>query len=303
MSDNVVSEPAVVDAPAADPAPVDKSDEIIDHDKLAEEAEPEPKPEPKEPADKADASDDDDEGEGEDGGKGRRLSRSQRQARKIQLLATENAELRRLAEGRGRPNQDDQPRSDAAADDPKPPKETDFAGDYLAYERALHAFNTEQAVARAVDRRVNESRQQEQRERQAEIRREALLAHQDRVDEAKERIPDFEKVLKSSGQAQVAPQVVEEILDSEKSALLQYYLAQNPDKLKELNGMSGRELAREIGRLEGRVHLPKPKIATEATPPLAPPRGGAAAPVNLETADMESYVALRMKQQEADRRR
>jgi hypothetical protein len=53
--------------------------------------------------------------------------------------------------------------------------------------------------------------------------------------------------------------VIEEIMSSEKSALLAYHLAKNPDKLNALNQMSGRELAREMGRLEATVRMPEAK--------------------------------------------
>jgi hypothetical protein len=77
---------------------------------------------------------------------------------------------------------------------------------------------------------------------------------------------------------------------------LQYHLAKNPDKARELNQMNGRELAREVGRLEARVHLPTPKKATEAAAPPSQVKGKAAPPASLRDADMETYVALRKKQ-------
>jgi hypothetical protein len=110
-------------------------------------------------------------------------------------------------------------------------------------------------------------------------------------------------VLKSGGQVPVAPQVADEILNSEKSALLQYHLAKNPDKLKELNQMSGRELAREIGRLEGRVHLPKAKTATEASPPLTDVKGGAAAAFDPHKTDDMDAFATWLRDDLAKRRR
>ena len=60
---------------------------------------------------------------------------------------------------------------------------------------------------------------------------------------------------------------------SEKSALLAYHLAKNPDKLAELNRMSDRERAREIGRLEATLKLPEGKKQTTAPPPPSTAEG------------------------------
>src|SRR6185295_18789249 len=121
--------------------------------------------------------------------------------------------------------------------------------------------------------------------RAAGYRPEAVAAHLARIDQAKQRIPDFDQVIRSGGRVQVAPDVADEILNSEKSALLQYHLAGNPDKLAELNGLSGLNLAREIGRLEGRLYLPAARTATEASPPLSDVRGSAAPPFDPHTTD------------------
>ena len=145
----------------------------------------------------------------------------------------------------------------------------------------------------AVRKEVDRARTQEQRQRQAEAFHESVAAHEERMEEARERIADFDTVVRAATGLRVEQHVASEILDSDKSALLQYYLAKNPDKLRELNGMSGRALAREIGRLEGRVHLPKAKQATEANPPLNPIKGGAAPAFNPATASMDDYVAKR----------
>jgi len=130
-----------------------------------------------------------------------------------------------------------------------------------------------------------------------EAQRERLELYNEYADQVRERVPDFDKVIATAKDITIKPEVVQELLASDKSALLQYHLAKNPDKARELNGMTGRELAKEIGRLEGRVHLPQPKKATEAAPPPAQVRGGATSVTRPEDADdMETYIALRKKQ-------
>lgn len=93
---------------------------------------------------------------------------------------------------------------------------------------------------------------------------------------------------------------------SPKAALIHLYLAQNRETARELNALKGKELAREVGRLEAKVHLPQAKKATEAAPPPSAPKGGGAAPFNLQHAaetDINAYIAFRNKQEAAERRR
>lgn len=106
-------------------------------------------------------------------------------------------------------------------------------------------------------------------------------------------IKDYDQVLAAAKDAYVSDEVAKEILSSEKSALLSYYLAKNPDKLLALNEMSGRELAREMGRLEGSVRMPSSKRQTEAPKPLTTLRGGASPGFDPLKSSMEEYMAKR----------
>ena len=74
--------------------------------------------------------------------------------------------------------------------------------------------------------------------------------------------------------------------------MLAYHLASHPDKLAELNHMSARERAREIGRLEATLKMPTGKKQTTAPPPPSTLKGGAAPHTKLEeVADMDSLRA------------
>jgi hypothetical protein len=235
-----------------------------------------------------------DEGEEEDGSP-KRPSRSARLQRKLQLVTAELDELRRTAPREpARPQPDAGSQQRATENEDKPPKEEDFKGDFLAFERALNAFNVKQAARDAVRSENERARSEQSQTRQREIIRERILAHEDRVDELRERVPDFETTMKTAADVRLREEVAEEILASEKSALLQYHLAKNPEKARELNGLTGRELARAIGRLEGQVRLPAAKKATDATPPVAPLQGGGASPAfnaNNESASTADRIA------------
>ena len=110
--------------------------------------------------------------------------------------------------------------------------------------------------------------------------RERIEAHKERVESAKEIFKDYDQVLNSAPKVSAA--VGEEILSSDKSELLAYHLAKHPEKISALNNMTGRELAREIGRLEGIVQAPSAKKQTSAPPP--PSRmGGGVNPVSQDS--------------------
>jgi hypothetical protein len=220
------------------------------------------------------------EGQSEDD-KPKKLSGSRRERLRNEQLRRENEELRSRMDALER-------RSQAGGSDEKEPQEADFNGDIFKYEREWNAWN-----ARKI---VREERQRDQQSRsqtaQADHIREMVVAHEDRVEEAREKISDYDKVL-AGAKTPVTDEVGREILSSDKSALLSYYLAKNPDKLQALNEMTGSKLAREIGRLEGMVRMPAANQKTNAPAPLSPLKGGASPAFDPKSASMDDYIAKR----------
>jgi hypothetical protein len=236
------------------------------------------------------------EAKGEEPDGKKKLSGSQRLKRRLQAIEAEflNAQSE-LEEYRRK--ETEAPKADAKPGIDREPTEADFPNDYFAFERAKVAWDVRQAIREENAKVHNTTQRKEQDRAQVALRQERLEAYEELVETVRERIPDFDKVLQAASDVKINnPELVEEIMASDKSALLQYYLAKNLDKARELNGMRGRGLAREIGRLEAKVHLPTPKKATTASPPPSQPKGGAAPPADLASADMETYVALRRKQ-------
>lgn len=202
----------------------------------------------------------------------RKPSGAQRAKIRETRLLNENSELqRRLDEATRAPAA-----KTAGADEAKAPREEDFNGDWFAWQRAMTAFEAGSAAKKAIREEFNTREQSERQTKQTEIARERNVAHLERVEDAREVIADFDTVMKGMDGVQVRNEVIEEIMSSDKSALLAYHLAQNPEKLSALNQMSGRELAREMGRLEATVKLPEAKKATTAPAPLTAVKGGAA---------------------------
>ncbi len=242
------------------------------------------------------------EGETEDGEKKpKNVPGSQRLKRRLELIEADYLSQQQELETLRREKQQATPKTDGKPGVDREPTEADFPNDWFAFQESKTAWTARQAI-RDEFNRVRDEQNRSQTERvQSERNRERLEAYREYADEVRERIPDFDKVVSTASNVTVKDELASEILSSEKSALLQYHLAKNPDKVRELNNLSGRELAREIGRLEARVHLPTAKKATEASPPPSQVRGAAAASVDPQTGpdDMNAYVAWRKKQARA----
>ena len=111
-------------------------------------------------------------------------------------------------------------------------------------------------------------------------------------------IADFDKVLGTMKDVNVRQEVIDEIMSSDNSAELAYHLAKNPEKLFAMDRMSGRELAREMGRLDATVKLPVANKQTKAPAPLSAVKGGASAAFDPNTTDdMAAFSAWLLKDQ------
>lgn len=231
------------------------------------------------------------EGEGDDekdeDEKPRKPSRSERLRRQNERLRAENEALK---SGSAHVAVTDEGSLDEAVRKKigDPPKEADFKDDWFAFEAAKQAYE--------VDRRLTtrEVKQESERALQARHQRIADLAddYQDNLERAAKAVPDLRATLEKSTYVPTAI-VTELVLTAgDKAPLIAYHLAQNPKLATRLNAMPPIEAAREIGRIEGKVSLPKPKTATSATPPLSSVKGGASPPRGLGTS-MSDYERWR----------
>ena len=260
----------------------DTTAEVADEPTNLDAPEPEAKAEEAKTTDEGETTENDEEGQP----KRKKPSGSERAKRREEYLLNELRERERRLEELERLS----PRGDGGKVQDAPPKEEDFDGDWTAYVAARAAYE----AGKAVEGKLNARESSELERRQADARRERELAHLDRIEEARDTIADFDSVMATMKGVTVRDDVIEEIKASDKSPLLAYHLAKNPDKLRELNSMSGRELAREIGRLEGSIRMPAGKKQTTAPPPPANLKGGAAPHVAIEQVDDMNEFASRL---------
>lgn len=301
--------PAVAtDAPAAPPpaqhpAGVDLSDLQAELDATAEkQAEDdifddigdtgtkEAKSDEDEDAEDEDAGDGEDEekadDKGEEGDKPKKRSRNDRYRDRITRLEHENAQLRSRAGGSLSRAQ----LEDAVLERIGPePKEKDF-DDYLTYDREHTAWLIDKRQTARDLERHHKAAQEERGRRMSENAEQ----HKERVEafrtrNGEESAKDFDAAMAKAKDLSVAPHVEEMILESGKSAHLQYFFARNPQRLDKINRMSERDAAREMGQIEARLSLPQPRTRTAAPAPTRAPRGGAA-PASQE-AELNSWLS------------
>jgi hypothetical protein len=201
--------------------------------------------------------------------KPKKPTRFERMKRRMTAMATELDNLRAqigTGEQRGAPEEG--------------PKEADFNGDYFAYQAAKIAHESKKALRSEFDA----ERQNREQARLATLQREMVEDFEERAEEIRSRIPDFDGAIEAftASGGKFSDALRDEILQSEMGPALAYQLAKNPKLANSLNAMSPREVAREIGRLEARASLPNPKRQTSAPAPMTQPKGGAS-PSRSET--------------------
>lgn len=213
----------------------------------------------------------------------KRLTRNQRLQRKAARLSTmvaeQAAEIERL-------------RTSATAPDASEPKENDYNGDWTKYQADYAAWK----AAKSVEQKLNEREQRDAQSRLNERLQEAAEDFEERSAEYKSKVPDFDATIEAfvSSGGRFSQTLVEELRDSDAGPALAYQLAKNPKLVQQINQMSARDVAREIGRLEAKISSPQPRKQTQAPQPIAPVSGGAASPAK-DPAKMteKEYVAWR----------
>lgn len=224
--------------------------------------------------------------EGDDSPEPKKLTRNQRlqrqKARLATVVADQAAEIERLRQTTEKSAKESEP------------KEADYNGDWTKYSADYAAWKATQNIRGVLEERDQQARTTQLNERIQEATEEFL----ERVEQIKPHIGDFDEVMntfeKTGGK--FAHHVIEEIRDSEKGPMLAYQIAKTPGLAAELNALSPRDAAREIGRIEAKLVLPKPRTQTQAPTPLTSLKGGASAAKDPKEMSMPEYIAWRKGQ-------
>lgn len=159
--------------------------------------------------------------------------------------------------------------NDELGEEPKPEQFSDM----YEYAKALAEFTAEKKLI---------ERDNEEKARKAAAEQEARFkAWADRVNAAKNELPDFDDMVQSSD-VRVSDPVRDAIIESEYGPKILYYLAENSEYAKKLAEMSAVSAVREIGKIEARYERESKASEPEAKPivgkskapaPISPLRG------------------------------
>ncbi len=126
---------------------------------------------------------------------------------------------------------------------------------------------------------------------------------QEKLTSARAETPDFDQVM-NNADVNVANHVADLLLESDAGAKIAYHLAQNPDVLEKINGMTPAKVAIELGKLEVAITKPanvapepKPDVKiSKAPPPTRPVGQGRSTTPALADLSMDDYVKQRRSQ-------
>ena len=247
------------------------------------------KPEPKraEGAQSDDGDKDGDEGSGEEQISPAKARRERRKA-EMERLRTEAEEARREDERLRR--QLEQSGGDA---DPAPKRE-DFQ-DYEEWQAALAAHKVmSQLSAKERAKLEGQSKESEAALKALSQRERQVLAQQwaDQEAEAKARYADYEAVARNPD-LPITEAMVHVMLQSEMGPDLAYHLGSNPAVAARIARMQPLEMAREMGRIEARLSLPKAPTQTQAPDPVSPVKPKARAAKDPANMSMDEWIAAR----------
>ncbi len=108
-----------------------------------------------------------------------------------------------------------------------------------------------------------------------------------------DRYPDIEKVFTDTT-LPMSPAMAETLMESEKGPEVAHYLLANREVAQRIKEMSPLTAARELGRIEATLALPKPRTQTQAPPPPATVTGTVKGPSKkLEDMSMAEYKKAR----------
>ena len=156
---------------------------------------------------------------------------------------------------------------DELGEEPKPEQFSDM----YEYAKALAEYTADKKLI---------ERDKEEKARKAAAEQEAKFkAWADRVNAAKNELPDFDDMVQSSD-VRVSDPVRDAIIESEHGPKILYYLAENSEFAKKLADMSVVSAVREIGKIEARFEKgakepeAKPVVGKSKAPaPINPLRG------------------------------
>lgn len=191
----------------------------------------------------------------------------------------------READARAKAAEAEVARYKAMLGDAKPPQESDYA-DYEDFrlDTALHNRDQRQA-----DRAINAREQQAQQAREA-AKQEAMAVFMESEQDVRAQHADYDHVTRSMP---LTDTTLELVMQSDAGPELLYQIGKTPQMAAAFARMDPVSQARELGRLEARLAMPKPKTETSAPDPIKPVKATSRAQKDPSKMTMAEYRKYR----------
>lgn len=161
----------------------------------------------------------------------------------------------------------------AARDGEAAPKAEDFSDqiDYAA-ARALYAARQQDAQRQdaEIEQEATEHRNQAQ-ELETQRIKERITSLEEQKAEARSTYTDFDQTF---ADAYIPKHVAQILIDSDQAADIGYHLGKNPALARQIAALPPLAIARELGRIEAKLTMPKPKTQSAAPDPITPVKPG-----------------------------
>lgn len=151
----------------------------------------------------------------------------------------------------------------------------------------------DQSADRPVEKALKQERARDAEDARAEADRARASALDAAYDEYTERAADFAETVPDYHETVEAPSTLfsdamaQELLTSEEGPRTAYFLAKNPKELRRIARLTDpKQVAREIGRIEGRLTRPEPRRVSAAPEPVPAVATGAGGPSGDDPARM-----------------
>lgn len=187
------------------------------------------------------------------------------------------------------------PAQEPVSDEPK----RDQFGSYEEFIEARATWRAEKAAEAKAQKILDENRQKSEQERTKGEHEKLTRAWNAQVEKARDELEDFDEVCAES-EAVVTPKMSEAILESDKGAMIAYYLAKNPGEADRISKLAPSKQVAAIVALEDKVTKPA-KQPSKAPEPIKPV--GQKAEVEKDPAKMTDAEFAKWRQAQIKRRR
>ncbi len=205
----------------------------------------------------------------------RRLAKEQRKIEKYARAEAENQVLRQQLDTR-------QPPQTQSGGEPKPEQ-------FDTYEKYIDAVTDFK-----VDQKLKSEQQKYAQQQQVNQEQVRVNKVRDALAPAIAKYDDFDEVVIDNKTLAITPAMMEAIGETDIGGEVAYYLGKNPAEAEKIAQLSRINQIRAIDKLSEKLRVPPP--VSKAPKPMETVGSGKTVTVDLQTANMDDYLAQRRKQ-------